>query len=173
MTEARAAPSDADRVTMFAAAYAESVRGLTQQAGVLESVRSRAGLLITAANVVTALLATPAIRDRPGIGAGGWLAIILFGLSMASAIYILLPWSKWHFAFDATKLTAKINASEWASLGPFHEELAGRNEVWWRSNAEQIERYFGAFKWGCIFLAVEVGAWMLVLAKIQVCGVAL
>src|SRR5207249_393695 len=85
---------------LYAVAYTESVRGVTQQAGVLDGARTRAGVLITAANVVTALLATPAIRDRPGgagLGPGGWLAIAAFVVSMASALYILWPWTGWRF----------------------------------------------------------------------------
>ena len=52
---------------------------------------SRAGLIITAANVVTALLATAAIRDRPGIGLGGWFAIAAFVIVMVLCLDVLAP----------------------------------------------------------------------------------
>ena len=49
----------------YALAYQESVRGLTQQAGVVDNVRTRAGLLVTATSVVTALGSR---RSRRGDG---------------------------------------------------------------------------------------------------------
>src|SRR4051812_16520665 len=106
----------AGREELYEVAYNESVRGLTQQAGVLDNLRTRAGLLITAANVVTALLAAQAIANRPGIGLGGWAAIGAFVTCMALALYVLLPRGEWNFAFDAQAVVSIIEGKSEPSV---------------------------------------------------------
>lgn len=162
-----------DRKDMYALAYQESVRGLTQQAGVLDGVRTRAGLVITAANVVTAFLATPAIRDRPGgagVGPGGWVAIGLFVAVMVLALHILWPTHDWSFSFDARKIVGMIEGDKSYNLGGLQRRLAKLNEDSRDANETQIRSMFWDFKWACVALAAEVGVWVLVLAKVTVGG---
>jgi hypothetical protein len=160
-----------DRAPLYAVAYQESLRGLTQQAGVLDGARTRAGLLITAANVVTALLAGPAIKDRPGLGLGGWLAILAFIISMSLALYVIWPRRGWNFAFDAKAIIGMIDEPEKYSIATLHRRLAQLNEESWTTNAAMLDRIFEAFKWGCILLSVEVVLWVLVVAKTSIGGV--
>jgi hypothetical protein len=162
-----------NREDYYALAYQESVRGLTQQAGVLDNVRTRAGLLITAANVVTALLATQAIGNRPGIGPGGGVAIGAFIVTMVLSLYILLPKGEWNFAFDAYKLHKMIEGEGYPSLGALQRRLARLNEDSQTANVTKLERMFSAFRWACVALTVEVIVWVVVLAKVTVCGVLL
>lgn len=165
-----------DRKEMYALAYQESVRGLTQQAGVVDNVRTRAGLVITATSIVTALLATPAIRDRTGgagLGYGGWAAIALFAVSMFLAIKILWPKPDWSFAFDARKIVVMIEGDKGYNLGGLQRRLADFNERSQADNAERIATMFWDFKWSCVALVAEVAAWVLVLAKVTVGGTAL
>jgi hypothetical protein len=163
-------PGGVDRAEFYSLAYDESVRALTQQAGVLESIRSRAGLLITAANVVTALLATPAIRDRPGIGVGGWAAIIAFLVSMGLSLYILWPRGDWSFAFNANKLMSMIEGSNYDELWKLHRRLARLNQETIDDHRKRLDGMFRAFQLGAVLLVVEVVLWMLVLARVNVCG---
>jgi hypothetical protein len=160
-----------DRNPLYAVAYQESLRGLTQQAGVLDSARTRAGLLITAANVVTALLAGPAIKDRPGLGLGGWLAILAFAASMALALYVVWPRRGWNFAFNAKAVIKMIDEPSTYSIATLQRRLAELNEESQTTNGVMLDRIFEAFKWGCIFLSVEVVLWVLVVAKTSVGGV--
>jgi len=162
-----------DRSDFYALAYQESVRGLTQQASVLESIRTRSGLLITAANVVTALLATPAIRDRPGLGYGGWAAVLAFVLTMVASLFILWPRGRWSFAFDATKLMGMIEGPKYDALWKLHRRLAEVNQESIFEHGKRLDRMFLAFQAGAILLGVEVVLWVLVLAKITVNGEAL
>lgn len=165
-----------ERKDLYALAYLESVRGLTQQAGVVDNVRTRAGLLITASSLVTALLATPAIRDRAGgagLGAGGWAAIVLFAVSMFLAIRILWPKPDWSFSFDARKIVRMIEGDKGYNLGGLQRRLAELNEESQAENAERIDAMFWDFKWSCVFLVAEVAAWVLVLARVNVGGNAL
>ncbi len=161
------------RDALYEVAYNESVRGLTQQAGVLDNLRTRAGLLITAANVVTALLAAQAIANRPGIGVGGWAAIGAFVACMALVLYVLLPWGDWNFAFDAQVVVAIIEGKSEPSIARLHRRLAFFNENSQQLNAARLKEMFSAFRWGCIALGVEVALWLVVLAKVNVCGVQL
>ncbi len=154
----------------YALAYQESVRGLTQQASVLESIRTRSGLLITAANVVTALLATPAIRDRPGLGYGGWAAVLAFVLTMVASLFILWPRGRWSFALDAKKLIGMIEGPKYDELWKLHRRLAEVNQESIAEHGKRLDRMFLAFQAGAISLGVEVVLWVLVLAKITVNG---
>lgn len=103
---ARAAQDDptapADRADLIAFAYSESVRSLSQQANVLDNIRTRAGLVITAANVVTALLAAPAIQSS-GLTLGGVLAFIAFAVVGALSVLILVPQKGWNFRFGGLR----------------------------------------------------------------------
>lgn len=161
------------REEFYALAYQESVRGLTQQAGVLDNLRTRAGLLITAANVVTAFLAAQAITNRPGIGPGGTLAIAAFLVTMGLALYILLPKGEWNFAFDAKKLVTMIEGDRYSSIGALHRRLAELNEDSQTDNARKLDAMFVAFRLGCVALTVEVLLWVAVLGKVCINGVVL
>ncbi|HEU5203541.1 MAG TPA: hypothetical protein VFU17_04535 [Candidatus Limnocylindrales bacterium] len=167
---AQTGPVASDRSKFYELAYQESVRGLTQQAGVLESARTRSGLLITAANVVTALLATPAIRDRPGLGIGGWAAVVAFGVTMVASLYILWPRGRWSFAFDAKKLIEMIEGPKYDELWRLHKRLADLNQDSITAHRKRLGRMFVAFQIGAISLGVEVILWVLVLAKVTVNG---
>ena len=162
--------STEDRSEFYALAYQESVRGLTQQSGVLESARTRSGLLITAANVVTALLATPAIRDRPGLGIGGWAAILAFGLTMVASLYILWPRGRWSFAFDAKKLIEMIEGPKYDELWLLHRRLAELNQDSIVAHGRRLGRMFVAFEVGAVSLAIEVVLWVVVLAGLSLNG---
>lgn len=162
----------ANRAAFYEVAYQEAIRGLSQQASVLDSLHTRAGLLLTAANVVTALFAVEAITDR-SITPGGGVAIALYLLSMGLAIYVLLPRTVWVFAWDAQKVTGIIEGDEEPNLAELHRMMAWRSERAWRGNAEHLRRLFNAFKYGCVALGGEVVLWVLVLSNVNVCGVAL
>ena len=159
-----------ERAPLYAVAYQESVRGLTQQASVLDNIRTRGGLLISAAGVVTALLAAPAIKDH-GLTLGVWLAIACFVLSLGLALAIIWPRGSWTFAFDAVKVTQFIDAGKVENLGALHRRLAWDNEQFWSRNNRALGRMFDWFRFGCVALGAEVILWMLVLGNVSLMGV--
>jgi uncharacterized membrane protein YfcA len=77
-------------------AYQEALRAITQQQGVLESLRGRAGALLAVASIVTSFLGGFALGDKGPAGLG-WLAILLFLFAAGAVAHILKPRDQWRF----------------------------------------------------------------------------
>lgn len=87
-------PDDA----LYKVAYDEAVRVLSEQQAAIESVRGRAGLLLSAAAVTTSFLGSQAMqRSDPGVCF--WLALLCFVAVAATSLAILWP-RDWEFAAD-------------------------------------------------------------------------
>ena len=71
-------------------AYDEVVRALTLQAGALEALRTRAGLLLSAASITTSLFGGSAVRGKD-LGLLAWVAVAGFVGLAASVLYVLWP----------------------------------------------------------------------------------
>jgi hypothetical protein len=84
--------SDVDKEFPYRIAYDEAVRALSQQQSMIDSLRTRAGLLLSAAAITTSFLGAQALNDG-GPSVATWLALAGFvGLSVAS-LAILWPHS--------------------------------------------------------------------------------
>jgi hypothetical protein len=95
--------NDEDRRTTLL--YASAVRGLDQQCATVESVRVRAGILLSAASIATSFLASLVIDpNNRHLDFLGWIAagcfIVLVGLCLA----ILWPSRDWTFRANSKKL---------------------------------------------------------------------
>ena len=164
------APASApDRAPLYQFVYAESLRSLTQQATVLDNIRTRAGLVITGANVVTALLAAPAIKDR-GLTNGAVIALVLFGAVGIMSLLMLLPQKGWNFRFGASDILARIEEKPEATLSDIQKRLAILNDDSYDKNEKKIARLFMWLRWASVFLFAEAGLWVLVLAKVSIGG---
>jgi hypothetical protein len=162
----------ATRDALYAFAYQESVRGLAQQGVVLDNIRTRAGLVITAANVVTALLAAPAIKDR-GITVGGAAALVTFGLAAFFSVRMLLPQHGWNFRFSAAEIIDRVDSHPEETLASIQKKLARLNDSSYDENQRRIDTLFSYLKWASAFLFVEAALWLVVLAKWSIGGISL
>src|SRR5688500_12739139 len=77
--------------------WAEALRALGQQQSLLEGIRSRTGTLLSAAAISTSFLGGIAFDDGEVAGAG-ILASVLFGVTAALGVWILLPRPGWKWA---------------------------------------------------------------------------
>ena len=71
-------------------AYEVSLKALERQENVIDELRSRTGTLLAASSLSASFLGARAL-DHPG---GTWLGLIalgLFGVSVGSAVFVLLP----------------------------------------------------------------------------------
>ncbi|MER8726862.1 hypothetical protein [Mesorhizobium sp. M1027] len=82
--------------------YAEAVRGLQHQQGVVESLNTRAGNLIFATAFASSLLRGRALLD--GVGPWDWLALTLLFLIGLLVAIMLWPYYNYTFRFDPKKL---------------------------------------------------------------------
>jgi hypothetical protein len=80
-------------------AYEEAVRALSQQQSVIDSFRTRAGLVLSAAAITMSFLGAQALRAG-GPNAATWIALGSFFLVDVAALAILWPRS-WEFTANA------------------------------------------------------------------------
>lgn len=78
--------------------YAEAVRGLQHQQGVVESLNTRAGNLIFATAFASSLLGGRALLD--GVGPWDWLALTLLFLIGLLVAVMVWPYYNYTFRFD-------------------------------------------------------------------------
>src|SRR5207249_3081647 len=77
--------------------YREALRALDQQQSVLESMRTRAGTLLSAAAIATAFFSGISVNNTKGLGGWGWGATASFVGVLACCLVILLPTKGWWF----------------------------------------------------------------------------
>jgi hypothetical protein len=144
-------------------AYEEASKSQAQRFAELESLRSRAGLLISSAAVSTAFLGSVALKQ------GHWsfwtaLATLLFVAVGASAVYILWP-RDWWFSVDANKFINEYVDDEPLSLSDTYRDMAihlqNAND---NQNTPRIDDVVLALRIGAAALTLEVAAWLFDLA---------
>ena len=171
---ARSPTTGADRPARsreFEFVYDELTHNLSQQSEVLESVRSRASLLIAAASVVTALLAGPTFDLRREPTLGSLLAIAVFLVSVTFALAIVWPRKGWNFRLGIKEVVDRIEQHPETNLAALHRRLAILNEQSYESNEKKIASLFRLFRWAAVALVVDVLLWLLALTSFSVCGV--
>lgn len=103
--------------------YSEAVRALSEQHSVLESLRARAGLLLSSAAVTTSFLAGQAIHGGR-VGPFAWLALFDFTAVAALAIAVLQP-RRWEFsAHPGETIASHLAAGGKPTAAELYETLA-------------------------------------------------
>ena len=87
--------ANADKDLLYKVAYDEAVRALSEQQGVIDSFRTRAGLLLSAAAITTSFLGAQALNGGDS-SLAAWLALIGFAGVAAISLAILWP-RQWEF----------------------------------------------------------------------------
>jgi hypothetical protein len=151
--------------TPEAIAYAESTRAIEQQARMLDELRSRTGLLLAGASVVTSFLGATAI-ERNGMDTLAVLAILAFLAVVGLSLSVLVPRRKaWRFALGATTLL-----EDWADqerpggIPAMHRFLATTIEDNWDHNDAKLEELYLRFQSAAGLLGLDVVLWTLELA---------
>lgn len=154
--------------TPYRLAYEEALYATTDQAGVLDGLRARAGTILAAAAIVTSFLggqalATDRIAARPPVGFFAWLAISAFILSALCTLWVLMPFGG-RISLSAREILAIVEArlttNDPVSVAETYQELALRHEINYEENAQKMKPLFWAFRGAVFFLTVEVGFWV-------------
>jgi hypothetical protein len=144
-------------------AYNEAVRAITHQAALLDGLRSRAGILLGAASVVTSFFG-PQILDADDVSVWAALAVASFLATALLVVAVLWPRTDWRFVFSAAAIVQIIEEAERRiELAEAYRELALRLDANHRANEVKLARMFWAFQAGCAFLALEVLLWVVAL----------
>jgi hypothetical protein len=142
--------------------YDLALRTLAQQERVLEELRARTGVLLTATAVVASFLGGRALQTS----GDAWLTLpgaVAAVTSIVLSVYVLLPKPGLMFALHGSAVYEHFQA-EGAPLPEVHRTLAYWSKSAWDDNQTTIDRLIGYFRWACGFLVLAVVAWSLELA---------
>jgi len=155
---------DADKSILYKVAYDEAVRALSEQQEVIESLRTRAGLLLSAAAVTTSFLGAQAL-DGGDSSLSAWLATIGFiGVALVS-LAILWP-REWEFTANPQDLiqTYIENAGP-APAGELHRDLSLHMHASYAVNRAGLKELVIFFQIASGLLTVEVILWVIAIAS--------
>lgn len=87
---------------LYKVAYDEATRALSEQRAELASIRTHAGMLLSAAAITTSFLGAQAVADG-SLGVAGWAALAGFAAVAAISLAILRP-HRWRYSVSAAEL---------------------------------------------------------------------
>jgi hypothetical protein len=149
--------------TLYKLAYDEAVRALSEQQAIVESLRSRAGVLFSAAALTTSFLGTRALHSADW-SPFSWLALLAF-VGVATA-FLAIFWPRdWEFGADPrVVIGACIESADSASLEDLHRELSFDMHRSYLKNCEEQEKLFVFFRISNVLFALELMLWSTAIA---------
>jgi hypothetical protein len=149
-----------DREARAALAYTAAIRYLDQQASVMDNLRSRAGILLSAASIATGFLAGVALADGRSISLWGWGATIAFIAVAGLCVSVLWPKHGWRFSPNPKTVVRQYVDPEGITLAQAQRDLALHMERAWGSNQGKLRTMFRSFRIACILIGLEVVLWI-------------
>jgi len=146
----------------YALALEEARRALDEQERAVAQLSTRAGLLISAAAVVTSLLGGPVLA-RGALDLAAWIATAAFMGLAAAALSILRPRRDWEFALHPAALIGnylETPSAERCASGDLRRELALNMGTSVTRNERELDSMMTTFNIGSVLLAIEILAWV-------------
>jgi hypothetical protein len=143
-------------------AYDLALRTLGQQERLLEELRARTGVLLTATAIVVSFLGGRALADS----GDAWLTLTGTAAAIASivvAVYVLLPKSGVTFALHGAAVYEHFRA-ERTPIRDVQRTLSYWLKSAWDENQNSIDRLIVFFRLACGLLVLAIGLWSLELA---------
>lgn len=148
---------------LYAVAYEEAVRGLSEQQQVVESFRNRAGLLFSAGAITASFLGASALRGGSA-NLASWLALLCFVAVASVSLAILWP-RRWESAANPRDLIETYIESETpAPLENLHRDLSLHMHSSYLENEAGIEQFAALLQVASGFLTLEVVLWIAAIA---------
>jgi hypothetical protein len=151
--------------------YSEALRMISEQRIDRDSVRTRAGTLLTGASLVTSFLGGFALsryhdaHPHTGLSALAWSAIAAFIAVVVLAVAILLPW-RWTFVLSPTILVEDhLDGPTKTDPDALRRFLATTIEGHQEGNARMMRWLFFLFGVACACLIYEAVAWVLIFER--------
>lgn len=155
---------DADKELPYRIAYDEAVRALSQQQTTIDSLRSRAGLLLSAAAITTSFLGAQALNDGdPGIAT--WLALASFAGVSIAALAILWPHQLEFTADPANVIESYIETEDPLTAAEIHRDLSLHMHDSYADNLTGQKQLASRFRLAGALLTLEVFLWIIDLAS--------
>ena len=135
------------------------MRALSEQQAVIDSFRTRSGLLLSGAAIATSFLGQASLAR--GTTFFTWLAVGLFVVLGAAVIAILWPRGDWEYSVRPELLiTNYIEHAEPLEIPEIHRDLALHMDSSYLRNRGQLLRLVWLFRLASILLICEVVAWV-------------
>lgn len=148
---------------LYKVAYDEAVRTLSEQQAAIDSFRSRAGLLLSAAAVTTSFLGAQAMQAHSAKFAS-WMALVSFVAVAATSLAILWP-RRWEFtASPRDVIEGYIESSEPIRVEILYRDLSLRMHRSYLENHRGLERLAVSFQAASGLLTIEVVLWIAAIA---------
>lgn len=145
---------------LYKVAYDEAVRALSEQQAVVDSFRTRAGLVFSAAAVTASLVAPRALHyggENPAI----WLAMLCFLGVAVSSLGVFWP-RGWETAASPREvIETYIEAAEAAPVEKLHRDLSIYMHNSYLENEEGLEQFGLLLQLASGLLTLEVTLWMI------------
>lgn len=155
--------ADADKDFPYRIAYDEAVRALSQQQSMIDSLRTRAGLLLSGAAITTSFLGAQALNDG-GPSIATWLALASFVSLAVATLAVLWPHSLEFTANPANVIESYIETKEPLSVAEIHRDLSLHMHDSYADNLAGQKQLASRFRWAGVLLTVEVVFWIIDLA---------
>lgn len=149
---------------IYKVAYEEAVRALSEQQAAIESFRSRAGLLLSAAAVTTSFLGAQALRNGRA-GPCSWLALLCFLAVGVTSLAILWP-RGWEFAANSRRVVEScIESAEEIRVEDLYRDLSLRMQGSFAVNHRGLNELAALLQAASGLLTVEVILWVAAIAS--------
>jgi hypothetical protein len=149
---------------LYKVAYDEAVRALSEQQAAIESLRGRAGLLLSAAAVVTSFLSAQALRGGTA-GFCSWLALLSFVALAATSVAILWP-RRWELTASPREvMKSLIESDEMVPIKDLHRDLSLQMHDSYLVNHQGLNHLTAFFQVASSLLTIEVVLWIAAIAS--------
>lgn len=156
-----------DAASAYELAYEEARRALDGQERALGAFRTRAGIVLSAAAIVTSFLGGQALGTS-GFDTLSWVAIVAFAVVGLASVCVLWPDDDWQFeAIPNQVIGTYIEREDGVDVPLFaiHRDLALHMENSYSSNERRrLSPLRWAFRIAVIALVAEVAIWLIELA---------
>jgi hypothetical protein len=150
----------ADSAEVYKLAYEEAVRALTEQQTTLQSLRTNAGILLSAAAIATSFLGGTALRAGEFTKLS-WIAVAFFAALAAAIFGILWPRTDWEFVAAPRRLISTYTETEAPlPLPRVHRDLALHMENSYDANGWRLGWMVRLLRTAIVLLAAETVLWI-------------
>jgi hypothetical protein len=155
------APGDLDA---YKIAFDEAVRAIEGQRASVDEIRTRSGILLSAAAIITGFLGPSALQPGSPFIVSIVAAILLLA-TVGPIVFVLLPTQGWAFSVGTKNLLRDyIEGEEPASIEELYRSLAWYVEVDWETNKELLDVRYRLFTVAALALVGETMAWLIAIA---------
>lgn len=149
-----------DGADVYELAYEEAVRALTEQQANLQSMRTNAGILLSAAAIATSFLGGAALRAGDFTKLS-WIAVTFFAALAAAIFGILWPRKDWEFVAGPRRLIGTyVETDAPLPLPRVHRDLALHMEDSYDANAWRLRWMVRLLRTAIVLLAAETVLWI-------------